>query len=268
MTTDLERDLAALATTLHASTVAVRSARGAGSGSGVIWSADGTIVTNAHVARTAAVEIVLPDGQMVLGRVERRDERRDLAAIRVAAGSLTPARIGDPANLRPGEFVAAFGHPLGVPNVLSTGIVYARHRTGSGAFLRSDVKLAPGNSGGALADAAGAVIGIASMVSGDLALSIAADTVADFLAGDNADRHRLGVRLAPAHVSGELDAYAVLAIEPGSRAEAAGLLVGDLILARDPAAVAALARLHVLRGGVALTLDVTARPRNEAAAAA
>jgi serine protease Do len=266
MTSELERDLADLAATLRRSSVAVRSARGAGSGSGVIWSADGLIITNAHVARSAAVEIDLPDGRRANGRVERRDERRDLAAIRVDAAELTPANIRRPAELRVGEFVAAFGHPLGVPNVLSTGILFARYRPGRDGFVRSNVKVAPGNSGGALADSAGRVVGITSLVAGDLALAVPADDVEQFLS-DTVRSSRLGVRLAPARLEDGRRAYAVLAVEPDSIADGLDLIVGDLILTRDPHRLAWARSLEVVRGGNARTVPV-ARGQSDAVAAA
>jgi serine protease Do len=265
MTTELERDLLALAGTLRASTVAVHTGRGAGSGSGVIWSADGTIVTNAHVARTARVEVDLPDGRRVPGAVERRDDRRDLACIRIAADRLTSARYRDPGDLRVGEFVAAFGHPLGVRDVLSTGIVFARHRAGGDRFVRADVKLAPGNSGGALADAAGRVVGINSMVAGGLALAIPADAVAQFMGG-SAAAPRLGVRLAAIRVASRA-ALAVLATEPGSAAERSGIIAGDIILAPDLGRLGTARSLDILRGGSALSVAIV-RPAEEAAAAA
>jgi serine protease Do len=266
MTTELEGDLAALAATLQRSSVAVRSARGSGSGSGVIWTAGGTVVTNAHVAQTANVDVELPDGRRVAGRVERRDERRDLASIRVDAADLAPPPLRDPSDLRAGELVVAFGHPLGVPNVLSTGIVYAAHRPGGDRFVRSDVKLAPGNSGGALADAAGRVIGINSMIAGDMALSIPIDEVRRFM-GEAQERPRLGVRLAPADVRGRRDAFAILAVEPGSAAERAGLLPGDVIFTRRPAHLRFEPSVNLLRGGTSVTVPLPPL-HNEAAAAA
>jgi serine protease Do len=265
MTTEVERDLLALAQTLRASTVAVHAERGSGSGSGVVWSASGAIVTNAHVARSARVEVELASGERLRGTVERRDERRDLARIRIAADGLTPARFADPSALRVGEFVAAFGHPLGVRDVLSTGIVFSRHRPGGDRFVVADVKLAPGNSGGALADAAGSVVGLNSMVADGLALAVPADVVARFMGGEVAPA-RLGVRLAAVRVAGQA-AFAVLGTEPHSRAERAGLMPGDLILARSVDRLASAHAVDILRGGEALTVPILPADREPAAAA-
>ena len=249
MTTELEADLRALAATLQASTVAVRSARGAGSGSGVVWSADGVVVTNAHVARTAMVEIEFADGRRVFGNVERHDDERDLASVRVAQRELTPARYRDPSDLRVGEFVAAFGHPLGVRNVLSTGIVHAAYRTGANRFVQADLTLEPGNSGGALADAAGRVVGINSMVAGGVALAIPADDVRRFL-GEAVARPRFGVRLAAVRLAGGRAAHVVLGTEADSIAERSGIIAGDVILTRRVERLAAAQSVEVLRGGV------------------
>ena len=265
MTTELEADLAALAETLRASSVTVRSAGGAGSGSGVVWSTGGAIVTNAHVARTAAVEIETADGRRLRGTVERRDERLDLASIRVAANDLTPARFRDARELRVGEMVVAFGHPLGVRNVLSTGIVYAPPGSGNG-FVQADVKLAPGNSGGALADVGGRVIGINRMVAGALALAIPAGDVRRFM-GEAAPVRRLGVRLARVALGDRRSAYAVVATEPDSAAEHSGIIVGDIIITRDIDGLGAARSLDVLRGGTPVQVAIH-RAQSETAAAA
>lgn len=264
MTTELERDLLALAASLRASTVAVHAGRGSGRGSGVIWSADGSIVTNAHVAQTEALEIDLADGRRLHGTVVRRDGRRDLAQVRAAAAGLTPAQYRDPADLRVGEFVAAFGHPLGVRDVLSTGIVFAPHRAGADRFVRADVKLAPGNSGGALADAAGRVVGINSMVAGGLALAIPADEVAHFMS--DAPAPRLGVRLAPVRVDGRAG-FAVLATEPGGAADRSGVIVGDVIVAPNLERLGTARSLTILRGGIVLSVAVVCADEGAATAA-
>jgi len=264
MTTELERDLLGLAADLRASTVAVHAQRGAGSGSGVIWTQDGGIVTNAHVARTARVEIEFPDGRRLTAAVERRDETRDLARVRVAAGGLKPARYRDPADLRVGEFVAAFGHPLGVRDVLSTGIVFARHRSGEDRFVTADVKLAPGNSGGALADVAGRVVGINSMVAAGLALAIPADDVARFMA--DAVAPRLGVRVAPVR-AGRRAALVVLATETRGAAERSGIVPGDVILTPHLEGLGSARSLAILRGGTPLTVAIVRADEGAAAAA-
>ena len=182
---EIERDLERLAETLRASTVAVRL-RGDGAGSGVIWNADGAIVTNAHVAGRAEAEIVLSDGRSFAGRVERRDARRDLALIRIDARGLPAATVRDPAEVRVGEVLVAVGHPLGIPNALTMGIAHAAVGDGARRFVQADLRLAPGNSGGPLADVHGRVVGINSMVAGGLALAVPSDDVQRFAGTANA----------------------------------------------------------------------------------
>src|SRR5438270_11066313 len=92
-------------------------------GSGVVWSADGAILTNAHVARGSAVRVELWDGRRFSAAVTARDARRDLALLRISADGLEPATAGDSAALRPGELVMAIGSPLGFAGALSTGVV-------------------------------------------------------------------------------------------------------------------------------------------------
>jgi serine protease Do len=265
MTTEIERDLGLLAEKLRRSTVAVRSARNLGSGTGVVWSADGTIVTNAHVAMTRTLDIRLGDGRRFFGTVERRDDRRDLASIRIEADGLEPAEIRDPAGLRAGELLVAFGHPNGVPNVLSTGIAYQDHGTGERRFVRSDVRLGPGNSGGPLADVAGRVVGINSMVVRGQALSIPSDAVQRFL-GIAAAPARLGVRLAPALLASGRIAYAVLDVEADSTAERSGLRLGDVILAPSAGALGGATHLDILRAGTVSRLKLDRGDAGHAAA--
>ncbi|HEY0776425.1 MAG TPA: trypsin-like peptidase domain-containing protein [Gemmatirosa sp.] len=188
----LAHDLAAATERLRASTVAVlvgaphgrARATGpiAGHGSGVVWRADGLVVTNAHVARADHVALVLPDGRQVAARLVARDPRRDLALLQADVDGLTPAPVGDPGALRPGQVVLAFGHPLGVANALAVGIVHgvgtergsARGswaRAGA-SLIRADVRLLPGNSGGPLAEATGRVVGINTMVVGGLGVAV------------------------------------------------------------------------------------------------
>src|SRR5947209_3979896 len=112
---------AELAARLRASTVEVRS-QGHGHGSGVIWRADGLIVTNHHVARHDQAEVVLSDGRTFQARVTARDPEHDLAALRVEATDLPAAPIGDSSTLRVGQLVLAMGHPLGITGALTVGI--------------------------------------------------------------------------------------------------------------------------------------------------
>ena len=182
------RELETLAQRLRAITVAVRVGR-SGAGTGVIWTGDGAVVTNAHVAARPFVEVVLEDGRRFTARVERRDPRRDLALVRIDAGVLPAAVRRDPATLRAGELLVALGNPLGVPNALSVGIAHAPVADGRHRFVQADLRLAPGNSGGPLADARGGVVGINSMVAGSLALAVPSDDVERFVRADMRGAH-------------------------------------------------------------------------------
>ena len=162
---------AAMAAELARVTVEVRGrGRGAGGaavGAGVIWHPDGLILTNAHVA-DRDVTLVLADGRPRSARLVARDPRRDLAALVVDASGLPAAPIGDSAALRVGELVLAVGNPLGLVRALSAGLV---HAVGPRA-IHADLRLAPGNSGGPLADARGRVVGLNAMIVGGLAVAV------------------------------------------------------------------------------------------------
>jgi serine protease Do len=264
MSPTIERDLEALAEQLRASTVAVRLGRG-GAGSGVIWASDGAIVTNAHVASRPVAEVVLGDGRHFPARVERRDVGRDLALLRIDADGLPAAQIRDPAELRVGEVLVAVGHPLGIPNALSMGIAHAAVTAGSRRFVQADLRLAPGNSGGPLADAHGRVVGINSMVVGGLALAVPSDDVQRFL-GAQAEPALLGVHLAPVRLRGGRDALLVVGVEPRSRAQRAGLIVGDVLLAQDAERLRYASTLDVVRGGVAISVQIPPGPERARAA--
>ncbi len=263
MNPSIERDLELLAEKLRASTVAVRLGR-AGAGSGVIWASDGAIVTNAHVASRPTAEVVLSDGRSFAARVERRDAGRDLALLRIDAVGLPAAAIRDPAEIRIGEVLVAVGHPLGIPNALTMGIAHAAVTAGSRRFVQADLRLAPGNSGGPLADAQGRVVGINSMVYGGLALAVPADDVERFV--DARPPSLLGVHLAPVLLRGGREALLVVAVEPNSRAQRAGLIVGDVLPGRDADRLRYASALDVLRGGVATTVRVPRDPERARAA--
>jgi len=194
----LGTELEALASTLRRSVVEVRT-RGTGAGSGIIWSADGLIVTNAHVARTEHATIVLWDGRELDGVVTAHDPRRDLATIAIDAGSVTlvAATVGHPTDLRTGNVVVALGHPWGITGSIALGVVHAvETRRGAPRWIRADIRLAPGNSGGPLTDARGRVVGVNTLIAGGLGVAVPTTTVSRFLEQVQARRTRSTSRAA------------------------------------------------------------------------
>jgi len=220
------RGFGEVAERLRRSTVEVHSRAGRGSGSGVIWSADGLVVTNAHVARSAELEVELWDGRRMPARVVARDARRDLASLRVAAAALDAAVPADSAALRPGELVIAVGSPLGFAGALSTGVVHSVgpiRGMGKHAWIRAQVRLAPGNSGGPLANAEGRVVGINTAIVNGLGLAVPSNDAAYFVR--RGPRPSLGVTLREAP-GGSL----ILDVDPDGAAAMASLKSGDLLL--------------------------------------
>jgi serine protease Do len=231
--TDIASELAAVALGLHHCTVQVRSRR-SGGGSGVIWHSDGLIITNAHVARDERVTVELSDGRVIDAVRTSVDPRRDLAALRIEATDLPVVTVGDSDALRVGELVLAMGNPQGVVGALTTGIIHGVDSTDAQSrnrWIMADVRLAPGNSGGPLANARGQVIGINTMIAGGLALSVPSHEVERFLKGGS--RPYFGVTLRPVQVLLEnkrILGLLVLEVAAGSLAMAAGLMLGDVLI--------------------------------------
>ncbi len=260
---------------------------GRGNGTGIIWGAGGQILTNDHVVAHAsgAIQVALTDGRTFAATLKRRSPELDLALLTIDAADLPAAQQGDSSALRVGELVFAVGHPWGQPWVVTAGIVSAHGelpaRGGRAAsYIRSDVRLAPGNSGGPLLSASGALIGINAMIfGGDLAVAIPVHVAQRWLVEPEGDGQRgtLGVSVQQVELpasaligawAGRAAGLLVVAIAPGSAADRAGLLIGDVLLDVSGAAVesaAALrdalsgtqrAQLYLLRGGAALAVDV------------
>jgi len=173
-------DLAGLAEELRRVTVEVIDAPQA-LGAGVLWPA-GCVVTNAHVVRGPRATLRLVDGRHVEGRLIARDAQADLALLRIPGVGIPAATLADPDAARIGALVVAIGHPRGVRGALAAGIISAIGPIvpGGPAWIQADLRLAPGNSGGPLADAAGRLVGLNARMAGSLALSVPMTQVADF----------------------------------------------------------------------------------------
>jgi serine protease Do len=247
--------------------VASRAANGYGQGSGIIVKSDGVIVTNAHVANPdpavagrrvaghSGLEVRLWDGSSFPASVEARNARRDLAVLQIPTTDLTPVTLANSDDLRVGELVMAVGNPFGFVGAVTTGIVHAigrRPGLGPTKWIQAEVQLAPGNSGGPLADARGNVVGVNTMVAGGLGLAVPSNTVTRLLAGD-LKQASLGVVVQPAsvRVSGtQRLGLRILEVIQGSAAQYASLRPGDTLVGIEKQALRSLDDLErALEGG-------------------
>ena len=224
-----------------------------GVASGFILSADGYVMTNAHVVDGADELIVtLPDKREFKARVIGADKRTDVALLKIDAAGLPFVKIGDVGRLKVGEWVMAIGSPFGLENTVTAGIVSAKQRdTGDYLpFIQTDVAINPGNSGGPLINLRGEVVGINSQIysrsGGFMGISFAipideAIRVSDQLrASGRVIRGRIGVQIAPVTKEvaesiglGQPRGALVQSVEPGGPAEKAGVEAGDIIVKVD-----------------------------------
>lgn len=292
----VERALAETAARVTAGVVEVRTG-GHGAGAGTIWRRDGVIVSNHHVAMRDQAEVALPDGRRFPAAVTARDERNDLAVLRIPAVDLPALPLGDARGLRAGELVLAVGHPFGVRHALTIGVVSATPRPAAPGRERelivADVRLWPGNSGGPLTDARGRVVGVNAMVAGGLALAVPSH-LAERLVAAGEDRPRLGVEVQTvtlaaaqrqrledgAGASSASTGVLVVGVIADGPADAAGVLIGDILVRANGVALptgealaAALERagdgvvaLGVLRGDALLTIPAAFGPAARRAA--
>jgi S1-C subfamily serine protease len=241
--------------------VAVRKGRAGGAGSGVVVSPDGLILTNSHVAHGAeALAIATAEGRRFPARLLGDDPDTDLALLRAETDAALPAAtLGNSGALRPGQVAIAIGNPLGFSSTVTAGVVSALGRTLRGAggrpiedLIQTDASLNPGNSGGALVDSRGEVIGInTAMIGGAQGLCFAvASNTARLVLGQlvrfgRVRRARLGLsgqleavprRFARLHGLSQATAVLVTEVVRGSPADRAGVERGDLLLSagREP----------------------------------
>jgi len=246
---------------------------GGGHGSGFVFTPDGFILTNSHVAHGASkTDIAFPDGRRLRAELVGDDPETDLAVLRVDASSLVAVPLGDSAALRVGQVVIAIGNPFGFQSTVTAGVVSAlgrSFRSVSGRLIdnviQTDAALNPGNSGGPLLDSRGNVIGVNTAVilpAQGICFAVAVNTVklvvGQLIAHGRVRRARIGVggqnvslpRLAVrAHRLIQPSGVLITTVEGGSPAERAGLQPGDIIVAFDAQPVHSIDDLHRLLNG-------------------
>ena len=240
-----------------------------GVGSGFVISADGYVMTNAHVVDGAdEVLVTLTDKRELKARIVGSDRRTDVAVVKVEATGLPAVRIGDVSRLRVGEWVMAIGSPFGLDNTVTAGIVSAKQRdTGEYLpYIQTDVAINPGNSGGPLLNLRGEVVGINSQIysrsGGFMGISFAipideAMRVSEQLrTNGRVIRGRIGVQIAPVTKEvaesiglGQPRGALVQSVEKDGPAEKAGVEAGDIILRVDGRAVERSGDLPRIIGG-------------------
>jgi serine protease Do len=228
-----------------------------GVGSGFILTADGFVMTNAHVVEGAEeVMVTLPDKREFKARIVGYDKRTDVGVIKIEATGLPAVKVGDVTRLKVGEWVMAIGSPFGLENTVTAGIVSAKQRdTGDYLpFIQTDVAINPGNSGGPLINMRGEVVGINSQIysrsGGFMGISFAipideAIRVAEQLrTSGRVSRGRIGVQIdqvskdvAESIGLGKPQGALVRSVEGGSPADKAGVEAGDIITKFDGKAI-------------------------------
>jgi S1-C subfamily serine protease len=262
----------------------VKGNRGEGAGSAVAFTDDGFLITSAHVVEGAdSGTAAFTDGEQSSFDVVGRDRLSDLAVLRTRGAEPVPARMGDAERLVVGQLVVAVGNPLGLAGSVTAGVVSGLGRsipTRSGRNIRlvddviqTDAALNPGNSGGALADSTGRVVGINTAVAGmglGLAIPVNSTTqgiLASLMTDGRVRRAWLGVAGGPfplppqlAERTGQLEGLRISQVVPGSPAAKSGLKVGDIILSADGRSmlqVQHLQRLMLGADAIGRTLPVT-----------
>jgi S1-C subfamily serine protease len=266
------RVIVRIAETLRPAVVNLRAGKGreSGSGSGVLFTPDGFLLTNAHVVRGFNwPRIRLHDGREIAGRVVGIDPWTDLAVVQAEANSLPFAELGDSAKLRVGQLVVAVGSPFGFESTVTAGVVSALGRTLRTLtghlvdnVIQTDAALNPGNSGGPLVDSRGRVIGINTAIIAPaqgicfaIPANMARDIVPHLLKHGKVLRGYLGLhgRMVPVPVSTrrqfalqQESGVQVVAIEPEAPAAQAGILEDDVIVALGDQPIASVDDLHRL----------------------
>jgi len=241
-------------------------------GSGVIVDAkNGYVLTNSHVIEDAIeITVTLSDGRELQAEIIGRDPDTDIAVIKIAADKLEQVTMADSSQLRVGDFVVAIGNPFGLGQTVTSGIVSALGRSGLGIesfedFIQTDASINLGNSGGALVNLRGEMVGINTAIfgSGDgsigigfaIPVNMAKDIMQQLIEQGEVVRGRLGARgqdltpqLAQAFDVDLSSGFIVTQIESGSPADKAGLQVGDVIVSANDKKIRTSSDIHNLVG--------------------
>ncbi|HEX2357049.1 MAG TPA: trypsin-like peptidase domain-containing protein [Micromonosporaceae bacterium] len=259
--------------------LAVQTARGAGAGSGVTFTNDGFLLTSAHVVAGASGGMAtFSDGSEGQFDVVGADPLSDLAVLRTRSGGdagAPPAELGDADTLKIGQLVVAVGNPMGLAGSVTAGVVSGLGRSlpaRDGRYVRliddviqTDAALNPGNSGGALADSSGRVVGVNTAVAGyglGLAVPVNSTTrqiISELVADGKVRRAWLGVAGSPVPLPpaladrlGQRRGLRVAEVVPGSPAGVAGIYLGDVILSAGGQPVQTVQALQRLMLGPAI----------------
>jgi len=235
--------------------LAVRTRRGSGAGSAVVFTADGLTLTSAHVVEDAIGGTAeFTSGEQTKFDIVGADPLADLAVLRLREAGAPAATLGDADTLRIGQLVIAVGNPLGLAGSVTAGVVSALGRSIPARdgrrvrliddVIQTDAALNPGNSGGALADSAGRVVGINTAVAGfglGLAVPINSTTrqiMSELVSTGRVRRAYLGIAGTPAPLPpplaarlGQRRGLRLVEVVPGGPAAAAGLFLGDILIA-------------------------------------
>ena len=252
------------------------------SGSGVVISPDGEILTNNHVIEGAQgaddkpqIEVKLSDGRTFKGTILGRDKELDIALVKIPADHLPFAKLGDSDKVKVGEWVVAIGNPLGLEHTVTQGIISAKGRrldAGLGAYLQTDAAINRGNSGGPLLNLKGEVLGINTLIRADgqnigFAVPISEVTrVLKYLrSGQPVSRGYLGIQLtqlsgAFQDALGAKDGVVVSTVERGAPADKAGIQRLDVITGVDGQTVSTpddlVSAIASRRAGESVKLDI------------
>ncbi len=269
-------------------------------GSGVIVDKEGYILTNNHVVEGAdKVKVRLNDGREFIATIKGQDPRTDLAVLHIKAKELPVARLGDSEKLEVGEWAIAIGSPFGLEHTVTVGVISAKGRSGFGTgtyedFIQTDASINPGNSGGPLINIDGEVIGINAMIIQPgtgigfaIPINMAKQILNDLINKGKVVRPWLGIsaqdltpEIAEYFKVKEKEGVLISQVYPGTGAEKAGLVSGDIITSLDDKPIKNVSelvkeiqkkkvgekvKLSLIREGKPLVIEVTTMAMREKA---